>query len=301
ELQWFSRILFETMPAHMANRSCFLLFLCLICCCDGTCPNMCLCLSDTVSCSSTGLTKLPAVLPTFSIILDLSHNYLSYLGAGSFEKTPRLENLCLAHNQLTSLGEGVFQNASGLRFLDLSSNKLHLVEQHYFHGLWRLEELLLYNNKITQVESGMLNKMSSLKKLYLNDHRCSIYGEMRASIKFLHHTRFFHNCTLEKAVSLPVTVYLSTVLVTEEETISLDCQTALKSTENCSDKSSFCYIQIIFNFTLSKYTIFFSMNKTVNTTESCAQWCCTQKNAPYLHISVMFCSSVNYSEQIALM
>ncbi|KAJ0064758.1 hypothetical protein NL108_013006 [Boleophthalmus pectinirostris] len=301
------------MPAHMANGSCFLVFLCLVCSCDGTCPNMCLCLSDTVSCSSAGFTKFPTVLPTFSITVDLSHNYLSYLGAGSFEKMPRLENLCLAHNQLTSLGEGVFQNASGLRFLDLSSNKLHLVEQHYFHGLWRLEELLLFNNKITQVESGMLNGLSSLKKLYLSlnqltnfpfftiqdhthpfltmldlssnrlnnlpwedikalpslvqrglylhnnsltcncamysmfwhwqlrnyetlkdftdDHRCLIYGEMRATIKFLHHTRFFHNCTLEKAVSLPVTVYLSTVLVTEEDTISLDCQTSIKSTE----------------------------------------------------------------------
>ncbi|KAK7884175.1 hypothetical protein WMY93_027298 [Mugilogobius chulae] len=128
---------------------------------------MCLCVADAVSCSSTGLTKLPMSLPTFSISLDLSHNYLFYLSAGSFERMPRLENLRLANNQLTNLGDGVFQNASGLRFLDLSSNKLHVVEQRYFHGLWRLEELLLYNNKITQVESGMLTGLSSLKKLKL--------------------------------------------------------------------------------------------------------------------------------------
>lgn len=302
---------FETMPDHMMFGCSFLVFLCLLSCCDGNCPAVCLCLSDTICCSSTGLSKLPMALPTFSITLDLSHNYLAYLGAGSFEKMPRLENLRLASNQLTSLGEGVFQNASGLRILDLSSNKLHKVEQHYFHGLWRLEELLLYNNKIAQLESGILTGLSSLKKLYLSinqltdfpffsiqdhthpflsmldlssnrfshlpwadikalptlvqrglylhnnslvcdctmysmfwhwqlrgydtlgdftdDHRCAIYAERRATIKFLHHTRFFQNCTLEKTVSQPVTVYLSTVTVTEEETIRLDCHTALKS------------------------------------------------------------------------
>ncbi|CAL9702659.1 unnamed protein product [Knipowitschia caucasica] len=301
------------MPDHMSIGNRFLLFLCLVGCCDGTCPNMCLCVSDAVICSSTGLTKLPTSLPSFSITLDLSHNYLSYLGAGSFEKMPRLENLRLADNQLVNLGDGVFQNATSLRFLDLSSNKLHVVEQHYFRGLWRLEELLLYNNRISQVEPGILHGLSSLKKLYLSlnqltdfpfftiqdhthpfltmldlssnrlstlpwadikalpslvqrglylhnntlvcncamysmfwhwqlrnyetlgdfadDHRCSIHGEMRASIKFLHHTRFFHNCTVDKAVSLPITVYLSTVMVTEEDTISLDCQTSLKSAE----------------------------------------------------------------------
>lgn len=64
---------------------------------------------------------------------------------------------------------------------------------------------------------------------FTDDHRCMIYGERRASIKFLHHTRFFQNCTLERTVSLPVTVYLSTVAVIEEETIRLDCHTSLKS------------------------------------------------------------------------
>lgn len=301
----------ETMPDHVMFGCSFLVLLSLLCCCDGSCPAICLCISDTICCSSTGLTKLPTSLPTFSTTLDLSHNYLSYLGAGSFEKMPRLENLRLASNELSSLGEGVFQNATGLRILDLSSNKLHVVEQHYFHGLWRLEELLLYNNKIARVESGMLSGLSSLKKVYLSinqltdfpfftiqdhthpfltildlssnrlsslpwadikalprlvqrglylhnnslacdctmysmfwhwqlrgydtlrdftdDHRCIIYGERRASIKFLHHTRFFQNCTLEKAISQPITVYLSAVMVTEEETIRLDCHTSLKS------------------------------------------------------------------------
>nr|XP_057906708.1 amphoterin-induced protein 3-like [Doryrhamphus excisus] len=276
---------------------------------EETCPSMCLCTSDTVSCSSSGLTKLPKFLPKFFVTLDLNHNHISWLGAGSFSKMSRLENLRMAHNQMTSLTYGLFQNASSIRYLDLSSNKLQVVEQHYFQGLWRMEELLLFNNKITQVEAGTLSGLSSLKKAYFSlnqltnfpffsiqdhshpfltmldlssnrmthlpwedlkalpslvqrglflhnnslicdcsmysvfwhwdlrgydtlrdfteEHICSIYGDPRASIQFLRHTRFFNNCTVEGAVSQPVTVLLSKVLVTEGQRVRLDCQTSL--------------------------------------------------------------------------
>ncbi|KAE8293586.1 Amphoterin-induced protein 3 AMIGO-3 Alivin-3 Precursor [Larimichthys crocea] len=290
-----------------------LLQLCLLQGSQETCPSMCLCISDTVSCSSSGLAKIPLSLPPFSVTFDLSHNHLSWLGPGSFNRMPRLENLRMAHNQLSSLGSGVFNNASGLRLLDLSSNKLQVVEQHYFQGLWRLEELLLYNNKISQVEAGTLSGLSSLKKAYFSlnhitdfpffsiqdhshpfltmldlssnrmarlpwedvkalprlvqrglylynnslicdcsmysvfwhwnlrgydslkdftdEHTCSIYGDPQATIRFLRHNRFFHNCTLEKVVSQPVTVLLSNVLVSEGERVRLDCQTSLNGAD----------------------------------------------------------------------
>ncbi|XP_028266408.1 amphoterin-induced protein 3-like [Parambassis ranga] len=290
-----------------------LLLLCLLYSSEGTCPSMCLCVSDTVSCSSSGLTKLPMLLPTFSVTLDLSHNHLSWLYPGSFNRMARLENLRIAHNQLSTLSPGVFQNASGLRHLDLSSNKLQVVEQHYFQGLWRLEELFLFNNKIAQVEAGTLIGLSSLKKVYfslnqithfpffsihdhshpfltmldlssnrltrlpwedvkalprlvqrglylhnnslicdcsmysvfwhwdlrgydsmknfVDAHTCTIYGDPRASIRFLRYNRFFHNCTVEKAVMQPVTVLLSNVLVSEGEGVRLDCQTSLNSSD----------------------------------------------------------------------
>lgn len=274
-----------------------------------TCPSVCLCVSDTVSCSSSGLSKPPRLLPPYSITLDLSHNQLSWLRPGSFAKLPRLENLRMAHNQLSSLENGVFNNASSVRVLDLSSNKLQVVEQHYFQGLWRLEELILFNNKITRVEVGTLAGLSSLKKAYFSlnqithfpffsiqdhshpflamldlssnrmtrlpwedvkvlpglvqrglflhnnslicdcsmysvfwhwnlrgydsltdfadEHTCSISGDPRASIRFLQPNRFFSNCTVEKAVSEPVTVLLSNVLVQEGEAVLLDCQTSL--------------------------------------------------------------------------
>lgn len=146
----------------------FLLLLCFLHSSAQSCPSMCLCISDTVSCSSSGLVRQPRSLPSFCVTLDLSHNYLTWLGPGGFDTMPRLESLWLGHNQISSLSHGVFNNVSRLRYLDLSSNKLHVVEQHYFQGLWRLEELRLFNNKITQVEAGTLSGLSSLKKVYFS-------------------------------------------------------------------------------------------------------------------------------------
>ncbi|KAI9530574.1 hypothetical protein NQZ68_000064 [Dissostichus eleginoides] len=290
-----------------------LVLLCLLHGSEGVCPPMCICVSDTAGCSSCGLTKIPQSLPTYSVILDLSHNYLSWLGVGSFKKMPKLEKLLLTHNELVSLDEGVFTNASSLRYLDLSSNKLRVVEQHYFQGLWKLEELLLFNNKITQLEAGMLNGLSSLKKAYFSlnqityfpffsitdhshpfmsmldlssnrlsrlpwvdvkalpmlvqrglylhnnslicdcsmysvfwhwdlrgyetlrdfteEHTCTIYGNTRSFVRFLRQPRFFRNCTVEKPMSLPVTVFLSKLTVTEGEMVRLDCETSLSSRE----------------------------------------------------------------------
>uniref|UniRef100_A0A1A8CQ25 Adhesion molecule with Ig-like domain 3 n=1 Tax=Nothobranchius kadleci TaxID=1051664 RepID=A0A1A8CQ25_NOTKA len=291
----------------------FLLMLCLLRGSHQTCPPMCLCISDTVSCSASGLARPPRSLPFFSVTLDLSYNHLSWLGSDGFSMMPRLENLWMARNQIRTLRHGAFGNISGLRLLDLSSNQLHVVEQHYFQGLWRLEELRLFNNKITQLEASMLSGLSSLKKVYfslnqithfpffsikdhshpflamldlssnrmtrppwedvkalprlvqrglylhnnslvcdcsmysmfwhwslrdynsvkdfIDEHTCNINGDPRASIRFLRYNRFFHNCSVEKAIMQPVTVLLSDVEVSEGGRVRLDCQTSLSGAD----------------------------------------------------------------------
>ncbi|CAL8367825.1 unnamed protein product [Lota lota] len=135
---------------------------------EQTCPSVCMCTADTLSCASSGLSRLPRWMPSFPLALDLSYNHLTRLRPRGFASMPRLETLRIAHNELTSLGPDVFLNASSLRHLDLSSNKLSVVEQHYFQGLWRLEELILFNNRIAQVEGATLNGLSSLKKAYFS-------------------------------------------------------------------------------------------------------------------------------------
>ncbi|CAL8325410.1 unnamed protein product [Merluccius merluccius] len=135
---------------------------------EETCPSVCMCTADTLSCSSSGLSRLPRRMPSSPLTLDLSYNHLTWLGPRGFAGMPRLETLRIAHNQLASLAHDVFLNASGLRHLDLSSNRLRAVERHYFQGLWRLEELVLFDNRIAQVEGATLSGLSSLKKAYFS-------------------------------------------------------------------------------------------------------------------------------------
>ncbi|XP_068598065.1 amphoterin-induced protein 3 [Brachionichthys hirsutus] len=133
----------------------------------------CLCASDILSCTATGLDRVPRDMPPSAVTLDLSHNRIVQLEEGSFQGLYRLETLRLAHNQLTTIHLGAFENISGtqLRHLDLSSNQLHVLERDYFAELPGLEELLLFNNRIDRVESGALAGLSSLRKVYLSHNR----------------------------------------------------------------------------------------------------------------------------------
>ncbi|XP_072239168.1 amphoterin-induced protein 3 [Leuresthes tenuis] len=133
----------------------------------------CLCASDILSCTALGLDRVPRDLPASAATLDLSHNWIGELKAGSFEGLTRLETLRLAQNQLTTIEPGAFRNSSGtlLRHLDLSSNQLQALKQHYFQELPGLEELLLFNNRIVHVEGTALVGLVNLHKAYLSHNR----------------------------------------------------------------------------------------------------------------------------------
>ncbi|XP_066526389.1 amphoterin-induced protein 3 [Hoplias malabaricus] len=135
---------------------------------EAKCPSGCLCPSDIVNCVSMGMDRFPPVLPPTASILDLSHNRLTWLAAGSFHGLSRLNVLRISHNQISLLSPAAFHNASTLRHLDLSTNRLQVVARHHFQDLLGLEELLLYNNRITRVESNALMGLRNLQKIYLS-------------------------------------------------------------------------------------------------------------------------------------
>uniref|UniRef100_A0A8C6PGZ0 Adhesion molecule with Ig-like domain 3 n=1 Tax=Nothobranchius furzeri TaxID=105023 RepID=A0A8C6PGZ0_NOTFU len=174
----------------------FLLMLCLLRGSHQTCPPMCLCISDTVSCSASGLARPPRSLPFFSVTLDLSYNHLSWLGSDGFSMMPRLENLWMARNQIRTLRHGAFGNISGLRLLDLSSNQLHVVEQHYFQGLWRLEELRLFNNKITQLEANHSHPFLAMLDLSSNRMTRPPWEDVKALPRLVQRGLYLHNNSL---------------------------------------------------------------------------------------------------------
>ena len=126
-----------------------------------------------------------------------------------------------------------------LTMLDLSSNRMSRLPWEDVKALPSLVQrgLYLHNNSLI-CDCSMysvfwhweLRGYDSLKD-FTDEHTCSIYGDPRASIRFLQHNRFFHNCTVEKVISQPVTVLFSNVLVSEGDKVRLDCQTSLSSTD----------------------------------------------------------------------
>ncbi|XP_067855114.1 amphoterin-induced protein 3 [Heptranchias perlo] len=133
-----------------------------------TCPGVCICASDLLSCVSRSLSLVPPGLPMTATSLDLSHNSLLQLQDNWLARLPRLHTLRIGHNRVSHISAGAFQNASRLTHLDLSSNRLHSVEKHFFQELTNLEELLLYNNQIARVDTSALVRLSSVQKVYLS-------------------------------------------------------------------------------------------------------------------------------------
>uniref|UniRef100_A0A8C5TLB6 Adhesion molecule with Ig like domain 1 n=1 Tax=Malurus cyaneus samueli TaxID=2593467 RepID=A0A8C5TLB6_9PASS len=138
----------------------------------GTCPPRCVCASNLLSCSQANLSAVPAPLPRFTAVLDVSHNNVTRLRADwAPARLPHLHALLLSHNGLTFVSTEAFTNVPRLRHLDLSSNRLRTLDENLFSDLGELEVLLLYNNEITTVDRTAFENLGRLRKLYLGQNR----------------------------------------------------------------------------------------------------------------------------------
>ncbi|XP_014341953.1 amphoterin-induced protein 3 [Latimeria chalumnae] len=133
-----------------------------------SCPSVCICASDLLSCVNKNFQQVPSGLPSTAATLDLSHNALVRLQDYWLAQLPRLQTLRINHNRINHISTSAFHNATYLRQLDLSSNQLHSIEKHFFRELTNLEELLLYNNRIARVDNKAFTRLGSLQKVYLS-------------------------------------------------------------------------------------------------------------------------------------
>ncbi|XP_020371431.1 amphoterin-induced protein 2 [Rhincodon typus] len=136
-----------------------------------TCPPVCICASDIITCTNKNLTTVPRTLHKVVTSLDVSYNSISLL---DFTWAPtildRLKTLILNHNSIDFLSRGAFASTPQLRYLDLSSNKLKTLQNSSFQGLNFLETLLLYNNQVAQLSTGTFEGLYKLRKLYLSQN-----------------------------------------------------------------------------------------------------------------------------------
>lgn len=139
-----------------------------------SCPAVCLCASNILSCSKQQLPNVPHALPSYTAQLDLSHNNLSRLRAEwTPTRLPHLHSLLLSHNHLHFISSEAFSPVPNLRYLDLSSNQLRTLEESLFSELQALEVLLLYNNRIGAVDRSAFEDVFQLQKLYLSQNLIS--------------------------------------------------------------------------------------------------------------------------------
>lgn len=140
----------------------------------SSCPAVCLCASNILSCSKQQLPNVPHALPSYTAQLDLSHNNLSRLRAEwTPTRLPHLHSLLLSHNHLHFISSEAFSPVPNLRYLDLSSNQLRTLEEALFSELQALEVLLLYNNRIVAVDRSAFEDVAQLQKLYLSQNQIS--------------------------------------------------------------------------------------------------------------------------------
>ncbi|XP_062843167.1 amphoterin-induced protein 3 [Trichomycterus rosablanca] len=190
--------------------------------------------------------------------LDLSSNQLKRVADHYFQELVAMEELLLFNNQIVRVESKALISLSNLRKVYLSHNRLtdfpFLSIQGDSHPF--LVTLDLSSNRMLKlpvenilalpatVQGGLFLHNNSLVceclmysmfrqweqkgfipvKDYQVEHTCLVYGEPRASVQFLKHTRFFENCTVRP----PDTEGTDSLKVQAGESVLLECQTSLK-------------------------------------------------------------------------
>ncbi|KAL6464885.1 hypothetical protein MHYP_G00272020 [Metynnis hypsauchen] len=168
--------------------------------------------------------------------LLLFNNHIVRVESNALISLVNLRKAYLSHNRLTDFPFFSIQEHSHpfLVTLDLSSNRMPKLPLEDIAALPVSVQsgLFLHNNSlICECAMYVMFKRWEQKgfnsvKDYREEHTCLVYGEPRASVQFLEHTRFFENCSIKLPGLLVETE--STLQVYAGESALLECQTSLK-------------------------------------------------------------------------
>nr|XP_005161898.2 amphoterin-induced protein 3 isoform X1 [Danio rerio] len=188
---------------------------------------------DTIRLAHNQLSKLtPGTFRNTSKIhhLDLSSNQLNIIEQHYFQDLVAIEELLLYNNRIVRVESKALSGLSNLRKAYLSHNRLTDFPFFSIHEHPNLNTLDLSSNRMPNLpieEIGALEE-SVQQALFLHnntlicecsmysmfrhweqrgfasvrefweEHTCLLYGEQRASVRFLQHVRFFENCTVKR-------------------------------------------------------------------------------------------------------
>lgn len=162
--------------------------------------------------------------------LLLYNNRIVRVESKALSGLTKLRKAYLSHNRLTDFPFFSVQEHSHLITLDLSSNRMPNLPVEDISNLQESVQqgLFLHNNTLI-CECSMYSMFKHWEQKgftsvtdFREEHTCLLYGERRASVRFLQHVRFFENCTLKPLVE---TENLKTDV---GHTLLLNCTTSLK-------------------------------------------------------------------------
>ncbi|KAL1436175.1 hypothetical protein MTO96_010912 [Rhipicephalus appendiculatus] len=140
--------------------------------CDWVYPG-CRCWERSFYCEHTGLTELPATVPTDAIDLDLSGNVFTTLRTNDFPVMLYLETLSLSSSKVEELSEKVFENLPSLKEVYLTGNDIVWLRDHTFEGSKELENLWLDENSIETLPPDTFAPLKNLEILSLTKNKLS--------------------------------------------------------------------------------------------------------------------------------
>jgi len=131
---------------------------------------------------NNSLSNLPAGLLTEHILsLDLSYNEFTRVEPGLLDPLIRLVVLKLSHNKITQLGATDFKNLISVQALHLNNNEISVLSPGVFHSLNNLHILDLSYNALTVVGDSSFAHLVVLKQLYLDHNRIYKIGDKALS------------------------------------------------------------------------------------------------------------------------
>ncbi|XP_057685878.1 slit homolog 3 protein [Corythoichthys intestinalis] len=134
------------------------------------CEHGCNCRGDLrfTICSRASFTQLPGRVPSYTELLDLSHNRIAILPEHSLNKNRKLRVLLLQNNNISVVQDGAFSQLEFLQKLDLSWNRIPNLAKGFSIGLAFLRELHLAHNSLSSLDSSSFTHLDGLKRLNLS-------------------------------------------------------------------------------------------------------------------------------------
>ncbi|KAI7791396.1 putative AMIGO3-like protein [Triplophysa rosa] len=161
--------------------------------------------------------------------LLLYNNRIVRVESNALKGLTNLRKAYLSHNRLTDFPFFSVQENANLIILDLSSNRMPNLPAEYIFSLQESIQrgLFLHNNSL-HCDCSMYSLFKHWEQRGFNsvkdfreEHTCLLYGEPRASVRFLQHMRYFENCTLKPHVET------ESLTADTGDLLLLDCKTSL--------------------------------------------------------------------------